>query len=100
MNENRTPSQITLAFNAALFLFSAALGVFQFLLSDKSTGVPVEGLIITTAFDMVRFIVVLFITAYFVREFWNRLVANVFGTRAITAQEAIAFILILSILGA
>lgn len=91
---------ITPKFNVALFLFSAVLGLFRFLLSDKAEGVPIEGLVMTTAIDMVRFIVVLFITAYFLREFWNRLVVQLLGLRAVTKQEAIAFILLLGILGA
>ena len=90
--------RITPAFNVALFLFSAAMGTLRFLLSEKATGIPIEGLVMTTAVDTVRFTVVLLISAYFVREFWNRLVANVFDARAVTAQEAIAFTLLLGVL--
>ena len=92
-------ARITGRFNVALFLFSAALGLFRFLLSEDAVGVPLEGLVISSVVDAIRFIVVLLISAYFVREFWNRLVSSLWDLRLITKQEAIAFILIIGILG-
>ena len=98
MKDTTPSSRITPAFNVVLFLFAAATGILQFMLSENAQAVPIEGLVMTTALDMVRFLIVMFITAYFVREVWNRLVSNIFTVRTINTQEAIAIILVLSVM--
>lgn len=92
-------SRITPGFNVALFTLAAVLGIFPFLVtSEAARGVPWMGLAVSIALDTLRFAVVLLITAVFVREFWKRLIASLFAIRPINYQEAIAIVLMLSVL--
>lgn len=88
-------SRITTSFNLLLFLYCLALGQWSFLLSDKAKNVPIEGIVLTSMIDLLRFTVMLFVTAYFVREIWNRLIACVFTLRNVNTQEAITVVLAL-----
>ena len=89
---------ITGRFNVALFLFCALLGLLSFLGSDRAEGVPVTGLVLTTAIDAVRYLVVVLVSALFVKEFWNRLIPTLCPIRTIAYQEAIAIVLMASLL--
>ena len=85
-------SEITTSFNALLILYSAAIGVLKFALSDAAKDVPLTGIIITSLVDFVRFLVMMFVAAYFAQEIWNRLVVDLFSIRVIAYREAITFI--------
>jgi len=90
---------ITPGFNLALFACSAFWGLFQFLfLSERARGYPISGLILSSTLDLVRFLVVALITAAFVQAFWRRLVAQIAPVRPIDFQEALAIVLMASIL--
>jgi hypothetical protein len=90
--------RITTGFNVALFMFSAIMGILLFLASGKANNVSVEGVILSTIVDSVRFVAMLLISAYFLKEFWERLISNLFPVRAITYAEAIAIGLMFGIL--
>jgi hypothetical protein len=93
------PRGITPGFNLALFAYSAFWGLFQFLfLSDRARGHPAAAVILSSTLDLARFVVVALITAAFVRAFWRRLVAQVAPVRPIDFQEALAIVLMASIL--
>ncbi len=98
MSDESKTRRITTEFNIAMFVFSAVLGFLGFCLSERAKNVPLEGLILTTALDAVRYIVVLLIVAYFVREFWERLISDLLPVRVISYAEAIAIGLRLGIL--
>ncbi len=89
--------RITVAFNVAMFSYCVLQGLVRFVVSDKAKGVPLEGLIFTSIVDLVRVTILMFITAYFVREFWNRFVMTVFGLRKVDTNESIALVLLPSI---
>ncbi|EMI58542.1 putative membrane protein [Rhodopirellula sallentina SM41] len=89
--------QITPKFNLLLVLFSAAYGIFRFALSDAAADVPLQGIILTSLLDFVRFVIVMFVTSWFAREIWNRLIADIFDVRMVAYQEAITFVVALSL---
>lgn len=91
-------SRITPQLNAGLFLYCILVGELQFLMSARASKVPIEGLILTSGIDFVRFAVVLLMTSYFFREVWNRLIISIFHLRPIHFQEAITIGLTISLL--
>ena len=92
-------NRITGRFNVAVFVFCAVLGIFSFLLhSDKAKDVPVEGLVLSIGLDAMRYLVVVLVSALIVRAFWDRFVSDIFSLRAINYQEAIAIVLMSSVL--
>lgn len=70
-----------------------------FALTDEAQTVPIEGLVLTTLVDFLRYLVVMVISAYFVREVWNRLVADIFSVRPIWYREAVTIVVMLGVLG-
>ncbi|MCS7471670.1 hypothetical protein NZK35_33910 [Stieleria sp. ICT_E10.1] len=89
--------EITTSFNALLILYSAAIGVLKFALSDAGKDVPFTGIVMTSLVDFVRFLVMMFVAAYFAREIWNRLVVDIFSIRVIAYREAITFVVALGL---
>ena len=85
-------------FNLALFAFHALMGLLNFAMSGKAHEVPWTGIFLSTALDLVRYLVFLLITAYFVAVFWRQLVASVAAVRPISFQEAVAVVLMVGIL--
>ncbi|QDV47265.1 hypothetical protein Enr13x_71740 [Stieleria neptunia] len=94
----KTDATITTKFNALLVLYSAVVGVFTFAMSDSAKGVPLEGIILTSLIDLVRFLIMVFVTAWFAKEVWNRLVTDMFDVRCVVHRETIAIVLLLGIL--
>jgi len=93
------PSRITVGFNIAMFAFLGITGFLGFLVqSEKAGGVPLAGLVLTTGIDMTRYLVVLLVTAFFLREFWARLISALWRIRQITCHEAIAIVLMIGML--
>ncbi|MFG0267163.1 MAG: hypothetical protein ACF8AM_18735 [Rhodopirellula sp. JB055] len=90
-------SIITLWFNVLLILYSAGTGFFTFVFSDKAQNVPIEGLVLTSLIDLVRYLIMMFISAWFIREAWNRLVADLFTLRLIAYREAITMVVLLGL---
>ena len=91
--------RITTAFNTLLILYSALHGVLMFALTEEARTLPIQGLVLTSLVDLVRYLIVVAISAYFVREVWNRLVADIFAVRKLWYREAITIVVILGILG-
>lgn len=87
--------RITPKFNLALFAFNALTGIIKFSLTAK---VGFGGLILTSILDAVFVICVLLILAWFLKEFWIRLISDLFSLRNINYQEAIAIVLVISML--
>ncbi|WP_417379271.1 hypothetical protein [Gimesia sp.] len=88
--------RITPQFNLALFAFNALAGIIKLgLLAKMGLG----GLILTSFLDAVLTICILLIVAWFLKEFWSRLISNLFSLRNIDYQEAIAIVLVMSMLG-
>lgn len=86
--------KITPKFNIALFLFTALVGIIKFaVLSKVSFGVFLR----TSFIDIIFNIAALLIFAWFLKEFWQRLLSDLFPIRNINYQEAIAIVLVLSI---
>ncbi|MEM9368378.1 MAG: hypothetical protein AAGD07_20480 [Planctomycetota bacterium] len=90
--------KITTSFNVLLILYSAVSGVLTFALSDAAKGVPVAGIVLTSLVDFLRFLVMMFVAAYFAREVWNRLVADILPVRFIAYREAITVVVVLGLL--
>ena len=88
--------RITPKFNLALFAFNALAGIIKFSLVAK---VGLGGLVLTSFLDAVLTICILLIIAWFLKEFWLRLISDLFSLRNIDYQEAIAIVLVLSMLG-
>jgi hypothetical protein len=100
VRESASPTAgITTAFNLAMFAYMVVLGILQFLVaSEKAMGVPLPGLIVTSLIDLARYVAVLLITSALLREFWRRLVSPLFEVRSIAFREALAIVLMISIL--
>ena len=82
-----------------MFAYLAITGFLGFLVrSDNAGGVPTAGLILSTGIDMMRYLVVLLVTAFILQEFWSRLVSPLSALRVITYRESIAIVLMISIL--
>jgi hypothetical protein len=80
---------ITPGFNLALFAYSTLWGLLQFLfLSGKAQNATFEGLILSSAVDLVRFTAAVLISAGFLQAFWRRLVTSLAPVRALDFQEA------------
>ena len=91
-------ARITVPFNLALFLCCHITGLIRFLFSDKANNIPVQGLVATSSIDLVRVIAVTLVTAYFVWQIWNRLIASVFNVRDLNIHESIALVLAVCLL--
>ncbi|MCC9655125.1 hypothetical protein [Rhodopirellula halodulae] len=96
MNKHR--QGITIGFNILLILYSAGTGFLTFAFSDKAKGYPVQGVVLTSLIDFVRYLVMMFISAWFVNEFWNRLVTDLVPLRKLEYREAITIVVFLGIL--
>ncbi len=90
--------RISVGFNVALFTFQTLLGLGQFLISGRGQGFSGPGIVVSTLLDLMRVMVVVFITAYFLQIFWRRFIASISTTRSIDYQESLAIILMLGIL--
>ena len=86
-------ARITVPFNVALFIYCHATGLIRFLFSDKAKNIPFQGLVATSSIDLLRVIAVTLVTAYFVWQIWNRLIASVFNVRDLNIHESIALVL-------
>jgi hypothetical protein len=93
-----SPKRITTEFNLGLFAFSAAVGILTFLCSDKAHQFSAIAVLSSTGADAVRFLIELFLMAWFLKEFWARLILSLVPVRAITYAEAIAIVLLISVL--
>jgi hypothetical protein len=96
--KDRAQEKITLGFNLALFAYSAVQGLIGFLFSGRARNTPLMGLILTCGLDFVRFTVILLITAGLLQAFWRRLVTSLGPVRPLDFQEAVAIVLMISIL--
>jgi len=72
--------------------------MFRFLFSGRAGNSRFTGVALSVGLDLVRFTVVLGITAFFVGEFWRRFIAAVAAVRPITYEEAVAIVLMVGIL--
>ncbi len=90
---------ITLGFNLALLAYSALRGLFGFLVLSGNLGrYPLAGLVLSSSLDLVRFVVVALISAGFLQAFWRRLVTSIAPVRPLDFQEALAIVMMTSIL--
>lgn len=96
MNEHRRG--VTIGFNLLLILYSAGTGILTFAISDQAKGYPIQGLVLTSLVDFVRYLVVMFISAWFVKEIWNRLFTDLLTLRMLEYREAITMVIFLGIL--
>lgn len=86
--------KITPKFNITLFLFTALVGIIQFAIGSR---VSFGGLLLTSFIDAIFNIGMLLVFAWFLKEFWQRLLSDLFQIRNINYQESIAIVLMLSI---
>ncbi len=85
---------LTGRFNVALFGFLALMGIGRFLLAASvARESAFAGIALSALLDAVRFLVVVLVSAAFLREFWGQLVASLFPIRAINYDEAVAILL-------
>lgn len=99
MSSLQPETGITTRFNVGTFAFIAALGVFQFLLHpEKYSQFEAVGVIASVILDAARAVAVLLIAAHIFREFWNRFVTDLFPIRSLEYREAIAALLVFSML--
>lgn len=89
---------ITPAFNLALFAFLAVKGLIGFLLTSAAVGgTSFEGLVLTSLLDLVRMVVMILISAAFLKAFWGRLVSPLGSLRPISYSEAMAILLMIAL---
>lgn len=98
MSEHTSENSITFEFNALLFIFSALVGVVLFALSERAKNLTFGGIIVVSAIDGVRYLFMMLIGSFFIKEFWRRLISNLVPVRPINYQEAIAISLMLGLL--
>jgi hypothetical protein len=98
METEANGARITPSFNLALFAVSAAFGIVGFLCSGKASGYPTAGVVASIGLDALRFILAAMIAAYFIKEVWRRLISSLWSVRPLTYQEALAVVLIPSLL--
>ncbi len=104
MSDANKEGLITVDFNILLFLFLAAVGIFKFLFSASGGAAvaagkwAIEGVILSCVLDAAFVFVVLLISAFFIKEFWGRLISKLVPIRSITYQEAVSIVLIASLL--
>lgn len=95
----KSQGRITARFNVALFAFLGLMGFVRFLLvasfAQKST---FAGLLLSGLLDAARFLAVVLISSAFLKEFWGRLVTSLFPIRAINYEEAVAILLMASLI--
>jgi hypothetical protein len=90
---------ITTGFNLAMFVYHAMTGILGFAVGRTSgQGLSLDAILLTSAIDTVRFAVVILMSAFFLKEFWVRLVSSVAAIRPISYTEAIAILLMIGIL--
>jgi len=93
-----THRHITPAFNLALFAFVAFKGLIGFLLTSTVAGVAsFEGLLLTSLLDLIRMVAIVLISAAFLKAFWGRLVSPLGSIRPISYGEAMAILLMISL---
>ncbi len=86
--------KITPKFNITLFLFTALVVIIKFAAVWKISFIA---LLFTSFFDAIFHIGTLLVFAWFLKEFWLRLLSDLFQIRSIDYQEAIAIVLMLNI---
>jgi hypothetical protein len=89
---------ITPGFNLALFAYASLSGLFRFFLSGQVQNATMEGLVLSIGLDFVRVLVTLTIAAAFLQAFWGRLITSIAPVRPLDFQEAVAVVLMTSIL--
>lgn len=92
-------NRITPQFNFNVFCFGAIVGIIKFLLTSPKANAPLMGLVISICLDAALHLACLFILALIIREFWNRLICDVFSLRPIAYVEAIGIVLVASLFG-
>jgi hypothetical protein len=90
-------NRITRGFNIAVFVIYAVIGTVTYCLTSGKN-VPVEGLVLTSGADSLRYLAIVLVAALIIRAFWNRLVSDLFAVRTINYTEAIAVVLVKSLL--
>ncbi|TWT79685.1 hypothetical protein CA13_10910 [Planctomycetes bacterium CA13] len=90
--------RITTKFNALMVLYSSACGFLAFAFSDAAKDVPIQGIVLTSLIDFVRYMAMLFLSAYFARELWNRLIVDIFDLRPVLYGEAVAMVVAVGLL--
>jgi len=90
--------RITTRFNALLIAYLSAQGMLAFAISARAKGVSIDGIVMSTLLDFVRYMVVLLISTWFLREFWFRLISPMFRIRPIEFREAMAILLMLAVM--
>jgi hypothetical protein len=103
MNDNPKRKAVTVGFNILLFLYLIYVSFVSYFFDPKSESrVPLDVFIdiapATSIVVAVVLVVILFLLAALViRAFWNRLITSLFSIRDINYQEALAIILMISI---
>lgn len=86
--------RVTPPFNIALFAFLAFRGLLAFLMtSPRVGGASIEGLVLSSLLDLMRFAAALLLSAVFLKAFWGRFISSVWSLRPIDYNEAIAILL-------
>ncbi len=86
-------------FNLALFTFLALKGLIVFLAtSPRAQTASPAGLVLSSLADFLLVATMVLISAVFLRAFWRRFVSSVWPLRPITYNEAIAILLMASLL--
>jgi hypothetical protein len=92
--------RLTARFNVAAFSLLAIVGIVKFLLtSDKVNGSSPIGVFLSIGFDATYVLALILAVSLLIRIFWNRFVTDVFSLRDIDYQEAVAIVMVASLLG-
>ncbi len=92
--------RLTARFNFAAFSLLAITGIVKFLLtSDKVNGSSPIGVLLSIVLDAMYVLALILAVALLIRMFWNRFVTDVFSLREIDYQEAVAIVMVASLLG-
>lgn len=97
-SSKRKISRITTGFVAALFAYQAVSGILAFLASGRAQSYTLDGIVVSCGLDLVRVVVLTTIAAWFLREFWRRLVTDVASVRPIDFRESLSIVLMLGLL--
>lgn len=105
MNDIKT-KRITVGFNIVMFIYISIAFAVEYLSTPETlTKAPWELLfknspMISIALALITVLILLITGAYLIKIFWNRFISDVFKVRAITYDESLALVLIITVISA
>jgi hypothetical protein len=103
LSEKTHPShngpRITWRFNLGLLAFESILGILKFsIFSGRFYGTSPLEILFSSSLDLFRVVILVSLSAWFVKAFWTRFVSSVAGLGPIFYREAVAVVLMIRLL--